>query len=259
MDLDEVYTGADVTRAESDFDDSDIRLPTITASNTNHEQTRVLLLSTSGLEDDKLEGTLQRVRRLSSVTGGYRIAIVFLMHPPCNTRFTSARQELDRTEQGQAGAYNSRGTFAYARLQALLFDEVDLFQVPISPLATLGDLPTLLSGMCQRTSKSHHGGGINGADPNVTTFELLQKCTANPPMAQETAFFLSDIFPDLVDLARTCSMADDAVTEGLDSSPTVLGEETDGAAGHLAKLQDLVGEAQTTSIVGFWKEEWIAD
>lgn len=149
-----------------------------------------------------------------------------------------------------------------------MINHPEIPHVPTLPISSLDDLPALL-----KRHIAHLTRPPLQQKPAATAFELLQMCTANPPMAQQTAFILSDLFEDLRDLVATCTAA---VEVSELSSPSARGMEqmsgvfdsSDGAssqvfeasaAGKLKRLRDLVGDQECADIVDFWKEEWLLE
>jgi hypothetical protein len=82
-------------------------------------------------------------------------------------------------------------------------------------------------------------------------------------MALQTAYYLSDLFTDLTDLAKACT-SDAALRpivmsvddEGLVENP---GNETQQSDERMTRLRDLVGPEGYRNLVDFWTEEWIAE
>ncbi|KAI7549527.1 hypothetical protein KC331_g3738 [Hortaea werneckii] len=259
-------------------------------------QLRLLLLSLSAVAEAQLEVTIERIQRFASLTGGKDLAIVFLLaspptpaHPTApivTNSFTTARQLAQQT--AQLSAFSERenldGVMAWTKLQAELTNRSDIPYIPILPLTALDKLPQLLQ---------KHVAALNINSPShplpkhsAHTFDLLQQCTSNPPMDQQTAYCLSDVFANMAELATACTgissvpqssspsaraaarasieansqfpandlLEDPATWTSQDSSSAV--GDGDGRT-KLKQLRDLVGEKQCIEVVDFWKEEWL--
>ncbi|TKA83793.1 hypothetical protein B0A55_00058 [Friedmanniomyces simplex] len=229
---------------------------------------RYLLLAPSSVDPVKIEATLDRIQHFASLTGGQDLAIIFLLQPPPATSFIPAKQLLNSTNNGSSPETN--GVYAYTLLQATLMDRSGIPYIPILPLATLASLPDLLKGHSTSWARSLP----KAISKPPTPMDLLQLCTANPPMPQQTTYFLSDLFPNLRELAVACTSVSSApassspsarAAAGLVSSQDteILGLGTQvsdaGGYGRLRRLRDLVGEQQCRDVVDFWQEEWTAD
>ncbi|KAK3113284.1 hypothetical protein LTR53_009568 [Teratosphaeriaceae sp. CCFEE 6253] len=231
---------------------------------------RLLLLGPSSTDASKLEATLDRIQHFMSLTGGRDLAIAFLLQGPPPSSFTSARQLVDVMGIGKGNA--TSGMHAYTLLQATLVERLDPSHIPLLPVATLESLPILLQKYVASLSQREP---LRGMRKPPTALDLLQLCTANPPMPQETAYILSDLFANLRELADACTSIPSAPTS---SSPSArdqygLGESSQdtnmldmgtqatmlGLHGRLKRLRDLVGEPQCNDIVDFWRQEWLAE
>ena len=92
----------------------------------------------------------------------------------------------------------------------------------------------------------------------MTAFDLLQQCTATPPMALQTAYYLSDLFVDLADLAKACTSDVSLYT---DSERGIVNAHSAAQTGddRMVQLRDLVGNEEFQNLVDFWTDEWIAE
>lgn len=240
---------------------------------------RLLLLSRNSVSDSKLDATIYRIQHFAFLTGGQDLAIVFLLAASPSTSFVSAEQ-LATDSPHIADPDDTSGIYAYTKLQAELNNHPSIPYIPILPLAKLDGLSNLL--------KKHVEARTRTPPPPksvATPFELLQLCTANPPMPQQTAFVLSDLFSSVEGLAEACTSVSSAPGSSSPSARVVAG---DGVAlssqvGHgtggdllddlmvwtqststengekLKKLRDLVGEKQCVDVVDFWREEWVVE
>ena len=259
---------------ESQLNTHDLALPIAAnadpkrSSLTATRRLRVLLFSPSATTSEKLQQTVERIRRFAALTGGQDLAIVFLLNPPKDTFFTSAKGLKEDTADVLSG---QDGMIAYTKFQATLLDHGDIPHVPILPLTSLDTLPELLRKHVEALSQPPQK-----TKPPTTPFALLQLCTANPPMYQQTAFILSDLFPNLQELAKACTSVSSAPNS---SSPSVravggsfqvIGAQGSGlemsmqysddrAASNMKQLRDLVGEQEFADIVDFWSEEYTVD
>ncbi|KAK5172135.1 uncharacterized protein LTR77_003773 [Saxophila tyrrhenica] len=233
---------------------------------TSSRRLRVLLLAPSAIDETKLTATFERIAHFASLTGGEDVAITFLLNPPQTSNFVSAKYFAPGTKSGNT---NLEGVHAYAKIQAEMLSDDSIPHIPTLPLSNLEALPALLKRHMANLSRSPLK-----PKPAATTFELLQLCTANPPMAQHTAFVLSDLFRDLRDLATACTAV---AAEQESSSPLVPGMSSQmsgawessnglssqfvqgGSMDRLKRLRDLVGEQDCQNIVDFWREEWLLE
>jgi len=100
-------------------------------------------------------------------------------------------------------------------------------------------------------------------------------------MPQQTAYILSDLFPNFQELAEACTSVSSApnssspsaraaagvgvnLLDGLmawtqGSSDAEVGRGGDGAEAKLKRLRDLVGERECVDLVEFWREEWTVE
>jgi hypothetical protein len=224
---------------------------------------RVLLLSRSAVNDAKLKETMERIQHFALLTGGQHLLILFLLNPPEDASFTTAKK-LTKNDVNPAGA---DAILAYSKLQAEMIGQAGITHIPIRPILDIDELQTTIEKHIT-TSKTQ----ATRAKPASTSFELLKFCTVNPPMSHQAAYIISDIFTDLKDLASACSVISSAPNS---SSPSACvsafqssqtydlnhgsgTESTDsGAARKLKHLRDLVGEQECQDVIAFWKEEWL--
>lgn len=260
--------------SESQLGTHDVSLPLgasidqNTGNSITTRQLRLLLLSPSSVADAKLNDTVKRIRHFASLTGGQDLAIVFLLSTPKAPAFITAKQ-LGNGDANQSD--NVEGVYAYTKLQAELLNHGDIPHVPVLPLANLEGLPSLLeqhaSALTRPPSKQ---------SAVAKPFELLQLCTANPPMSQQTAYILSDLFCSIRELAEACTSAGSAPQSsspsaraaGLSSqiingtyepSQSTSTQSCDAASAKLKRLRDLIGDRECQDIVDFWAEEWTID
>ncbi|KAK0818945.1 hypothetical protein LTR02_003296 [Friedmanniomyces endolithicus] len=267
-------TTAGLSLRESRLETHDIAIPLgaildpTTGIATTTQHLRYLLLAPSSVDQRQIGVTLNRIQHFASLTGGQDLAIVFLLQPPPATTIIPAKQLLD--DASNCSKSSSDGMYAYTSLQAALMDRSDIPYIPILPLATLSTLPDLL----KRDASSRARSPPKAISKLPRSLNLLRLCTANPPMPQQTAYMLSDLFPNLRDLAMACtnissapgssSPSARAAASLLSSQDTeMFGMSTQasyaGGYGKLKRLRDLVGEQQCMDVVDFWREEWTAD
>jgi hypothetical protein len=215
--------------------------------------------------ESTLPNTLDRIHRL---TGGQDLAIVFLLSPPKTSSFISVEDLTSVSSDPEAG---TKGVLAYAKLQASLLSRSDIPHIPILPLASLEGLPGLLTKYATALSRTPQR-----VPASTSPFEMLQLSTTESPMDRQTAYFATDCFTGLRDLAITCT---EPAVELTSSSPS-FGADRGAASqsgfvgyhGHLGhacrehdaaerlrQLRDLVGEQRYTELVEFWLEEWTVD
>ncbi|KAK3675696.1 hypothetical protein LTR78_004337 [Recurvomyces mirabilis] len=246
----------DLKLRESRLVTHDIAIP---LSTTPDRQLRLLLLSPTSVSEAKLEGTIARVRHFASLTGGQDISIIF---------------SLEATGTG------STDMLACSKLQAVLIDHYgSIPYIPIIPVPTLASLPEQVKKYVFNLTRPQR---IAAQPPLPSPFTLLQHCTTSPPMPQQTAYYLSDLFANLKDLASACSSITSAPNSSSPSARTagtnrmlssqdrnhgeifdadenmpISSESTEHAK--LKQLRDLVGEQQCRAIVDFWQEEYVMD
>ncbi|KAH9815679.1 hypothetical protein Tdes44962_MAKER00925 [Teratosphaeria destructans] len=274
-----LQTANGLSLLESKLTTHDLSLPfsptigTTTASTRHH---RFLLLSPSCVVNDaKLEETLERTHRFASLTGGQDLAIVFLLSPPKDTTFVSARAV---NNHASGDAYPTAGLHASTKLQAILANRSDIPHLPILPLSTLSSLPGLLERYTAALVTHPHV--AQPANQAVTGFSLLHLCTAAPGgrMPSQTAYIVSDIFPDFAALAGACT-AEDADREsspsqragkdsgvGVSASQIERDLETDEDSDESGKVEErlrrlraLVDRQEVRDLIDFWGDEWTVD
>ena len=225
----------------------------------------MLLVSPCDMIEVKLDQSFKRIEHFTSLTGGRDLAMVFLLSPPAATSFVSAKDLASGTtdEAGKADAVQ-----AYCKLQAEMVNHAEIPYIPILPLCQIDGLSQLLHKHIANVDRS-----IPKRKPSASSLDILQLCTANPPMSQQTMYILSDLFPTLSDLATVCLSSTSAPNS---SSPSVraagmiskangtgLVTSTQSSdvdtSSKLKQLRALVGEQQFQDIVDFWMEEWTVD
>ena len=227
-------------------------------------QLRALLLSRSAVSDVKLYDTLKRIQHFASLTGGEDILIVYLLNTPPGSSFVSAKELNKDTSDDSTPA---DAIAAYSKLQAEMIICTETSYIPIRPISRLDDLSdTILKHVSALKVEPRKQETLS------KSFELLKLCTANPPMADQTAYLLSDLFADFKDLAAACSTVTGAPSSSSPSaraaafqSSGVYGINIDTstpnldstAAENLKTLRDLVGEQECQDVIDFWKEEWL--
>ncbi|KAI6826498.1 hypothetical protein KC365_g4924 [Hortaea werneckii] len=285
---------------EKNLDTHDLALPLrpsvdpITSHALGTRHLRLLLLSSSGVVEAQLDFTIERIQRFASLTGGKDLAIVFLLaspptpaHPTApiiTNSFTTARQLAQQTAQLSAVSErgNLDGVIAWTKLQAELTNRSDIPSIPILPLTAPDKLPQLLQKHVAALNSLSHP----ALKQSANTFDLLQQCTSNPPMDQQTAYCLSDVFANMAELAAACTGVSSApqssspsaraaarasieasrqfpANDLLDDPAIWTSQNVSSAVGDddgrrkLKQLRDLVGEKQCIEVVDFWKEEWL--
>jgi hypothetical protein len=227
----------------------------------------VLLLAASWTLEAALPKTLDRIHHFASLTGGQDLAIVFLLNPPKTSSFISVKDLTSTDSNPDAG---TKGVLTYAKLQASLLSRSDIPHIPILPLASVEALPGLLTKtIAALSSKPQYM-------PNTTTpFGMLQLSTTEPPMDRQTAYFATDCFANLRDLAEACTQP---AAEPTSSSPSLMGgisfsqssargqgsytgtaSQGRGATEGLRQLRSLVGEERYSELVEFWLDEWVVE
>ena len=235
-----------------------------TGSTSSTRQLRALLLSRSAVSNAKLSDTFQRIHHFASLTGGEDLIILFLLNPPTGSTFVSAK-ELTKESGGDVA--EAEAIAAYSKLQAELSNHSEIPYIPVQPILKLDDLPETIEKQVSPTK-----GKLQMRKPLAKSIELLRICTVNPPMAEQTAYFLSDIFVDLNDLASACliissvpsSSSPSARAAAFHSSrlsefESMMNTEISdsSAAAKLKRLRDLAGEQECQDIIDFWKDEWL--
>jgi hypothetical protein len=226
----------------------------------------MLLLAPSWTLEAVLPDTLDRIHRFASLTGGQDLAIVFLLNPPKSSSFISVK---DLTSVENDPDASTKGVLAYAKLQACLLSRSDIPHMLILPLASVEGLPgLLLKTIAALSLKPQH------TPASTTPFGMLQLSTTESPMDRQTAYFATDCFADLRELATACT---EPAAESTSSSPSYgMGantqscvEEVHGYTGTasqeyraedgLRQLRGLVGERRYSELVDFWLDEWVAE
>ncbi|KAI5366012.1 hypothetical protein Slin14017_G036520 [Septoria linicola] len=230
---------------------------------------RFLLLSTSAVSDGKKEATSERIRHFAYLTAE-PIAIIFLLNPPRETSFRSAKH-FDQAVEGEDNN-GVAGTLAYTQLQVEMMSIPDLPRIPILPLHTLDGLQALLQQHAAR-----HMNRKSGAPRNTTTArDLLQLCSLQQPMKDTTANILSDTFVSLRDMAEAMVERPGAPDS---SSPTAaanlalkflsqpndrwdangrlhMSSEDYTPQGRLQRLKNVISEEEMADLTEFWRDEW---
>lgn len=267
-------THNDSLRTENRLETHDLAIPLHASLNTNicnteaTRELRVLLLAPSCTQELTLPNTLERVHRFASLTGGQDLAIVFLLHPPKTSSFISVKDLTSTERDSDAG---TKGVLAYAKLQASLFPRSDIPHIRIFPLASVEGLPGLLTKTIAALSHKPQP-----KPPSNTPFGMLQLSTTEPPMDRQTAYFATDCFADLRELAIACT---EPAKELTSSSPSFgmggLAFSQPSAGGHhgymgsssqglgaeesLRQLRGLVGEQRYMELAEFWLDEWVVE
>ena len=225
---------------------------------------RVLLFSRSAVSDTKLKATLERIQHFALLTGGEDLLIVFLLNPPKDSSFTFAK-ELSKNDVNDAA--NEESIVAYSKFQAEMIGQTDLPYIPVRLVLTIDELQTTIEKHITATKSQ-----VMKARPASMPFELLKSCTVKPPLSDQTAYIISDIFADLKDLVSACSAISSAPNSSspsaraaaFQSSQTYdldlgrIKQSTDSdAARKLKRLRDLVGEQECQDVIDFWKTEWL--
>jgi hypothetical protein len=215
-----------------------------------------------------LPNTLDRVHHFASLTGGQDLAIVFLLNPPKTPSFISVKDLTSNDSDPDAG---TKGVLAYAKLQAALLSRSDITHIPILPLASVEGLPGLLVKTIAALSLK-----LQHVPESTTPFGMLQLSTTEPPMDRQTAYFATDCFADLRELAVACT---EPTTEPTSSSPSFgmggISFSQSSAGGHsgytgaasqgrgaeegLRQLRGVVGEERYAELVEFWLDEWVVE
>ena len=203
----------------------------------------MLLLAGDSLSAPDESGTIARVQRLSSLSGGVDVAIVFLLQSVAH--------------QHDTGQYS--GVAGLARLQAQLLSMADHSTIPVLTLANLVDLPKLLS-----THMSALNGSGQARQSGPTALELLESCNAGSSLSPLAVSITSDLFSSLKDLALAAVAVWESVQNN--SSPSRELSLTDASAATEDKamqmfdfLEQQVGGDVVTSMIEFWADDWVVD
>jgi hypothetical protein len=231
----------------------------VTGNTTTSTKLRILLLDPYSVSNGMLDETIERIAHFASLTGGKDVAVLLLLQSPASSTFVTAKQLND-------GVANSEGVFAYSQLQAELINRPEIPTIPILPLSRIETVVDSLKRHITALSRSR----VSNSSA-ATPFDLLQLCTASPPMSQQSAFILTDLFTDLRDLAMTCSASTSAPNSSSPSIRAASSQTTSipdpsvtpqvrpspaSATCKLKKLRSLVGDQECQDIIDFWKEEW---
>ena len=235
-----------------------------TGNSSSMRQLRAFLLSSSAISASKLVNTLQRLQHFASLTGGGDLLIVYLLNKPPASSFVSAK-ELTRDTNDDSAPPDA--VAAYSKLQAEMINCTETSYIPIRPISKLDDLSdTIIKHVSVLKT------GPRKQETQSKPFDLLKLCTANPPMTEQTAYVLSDLFADLKNVSAACSTvtcaprsSSPSATAAAFESSGVYGLSMDSrisnskrtAAGKLRNLRDLVGEQECQDVLDFWKEEWL--
>ncbi|XXG94569.1 hypothetical protein Hte_000826 [Hypoxylon texense] len=160
-------------KAEAKLDTHDVAVPLPSPGGQSQRVLRAILLSGS---DVGKEGCRDRIQRLSGLSGGQDVAIVFLL----------------KQEQGQMSP-----TAAFMRLQLDLIGE---FEMPIIPVDTVQAMPTNLMAFHRQISTS--SGHRKTANPARS---LLPYCSDRPPLPEHVVNILTDITSNIRGLLETAS------------------------------------------------------
>lgn len=269
-----VLAHTDPRRTENRLETHDLAIPFSTSLSTNTSKVeptrklRVLLLAPSWTLEPALPNTLDRIHHFASLTGGQDLAIVFLLNPPKTSSFISVKDLTSTDSDPDAG---TEGVLAYAKLQASLLSRSDIPHMPILPLASVESLPGLLTKTIAALSLKPR---FTPASANA--FSMLQLSTTEPLMDRQTAYFATDCFANLRELAVACT---EPPTGPTSSSPPFgtggsafsqsnaggqfdnmgIGSQRRGAEEGLRQLRGLVGEQRYTELVEFWLDEWVVE
>jgi hypothetical protein len=221
-----------------------------------------LLLSRSAVSDAKLSDMFQRIQHFASLTGGEDLIIIFLLNPPTGSTFVSARK---LTKDSDRDVAEEQAIAAYSKLEAELINHSEIPYIAVRPILKLDDLPEAIAKQMSSTK-----GKLQMRKPLAKSIELLRLCTANPPMSEQTAYLLTDIFADLNALASACFTISSVPNSSSPSARAAAFQyshisdfdpststQTSGncAAARLKRLRDLVGEQECQDIIDFWNDE----
>ncbi|KAI0176202.1 hypothetical protein GGR52DRAFT_349973 [Hypoxylon sp. FL1284] len=158
---------------EAKLETHDVAIPLPSSGRQAQRALCAILLSPSDVGKDECRGRIQRLSRLS---GGEDIAIVFLL----------------KQEQGQGSAT--------AALMTLQLDLVGEFEMPIIPVNSVQAVSTNLMAFYRQICTS--SGSSKKANPAQT---LLPYCSDRPPLPEHTVNVLTDITSNIRDLLDTAS------------------------------------------------------
>ena len=201
-----------------------IRIP---AHGQTKEQTlRFLILTPSTIASDKVEGTLSRVQRLSSLSGGKFCASIFHLSPflpppkPHGPRNASVPKSAFPTP-----------VHAFNTLQIALHKSH--INIPLLPLSAPSALPTLLTTFSRPFTQV---APLGPKLPNAA-MDILPFCTTDAPTRQELLVKVSDVAGSLREVAS-------------------LGLREDDAA---RLVEEGMGEEDVDGLLRFWEEEWVVE
>jgi hypothetical protein len=182
--------------------------------------------------------------------------------------FVSAKEIVNSTAAMING--KSAGMYAYSKLQVALMEQEDIPYIPILPCTSIDSLaPLLLKHLAALKTFMTAKKPLKSPTP----YDLLQLCTTDPPMPEQTAHYLTDLFPGLRELATACTSVTSMPGS---SSPAVRAagglscssQGTDAMASReiaengqekLKLLKEQVGEQQAANVAEFWQAEWTVD
>ncbi|KAI1779903.1 hypothetical protein F4818DRAFT_157969 [Hypoxylon cercidicola] len=165
--------GKGVRWREAKLDTHDVAIPLPSIGGQSQRVLRAILLSPSDVGKDECRGRIQRLSRLS---GGQDVAIVFLL----------------KQEQGQMSAT--------AALMTLQLDLVGEFEMPVIPVNSVQAVPTNLMAFHRQISTG--SGSPKTANPAQS---LLPYCSDRPPLPEHAVNVLTDITSNIRDLLDTAS------------------------------------------------------
>ncbi|QIW95412.1 hypothetical protein AMS68_000930 [Peltaster fructicola] len=211
-------------------------------------QLRFILLSPHALRSDTTPDTMARIRRFIALTGGPDLAIVML---------------LSSTGSKIVAECSSSSKDPYEDLLRQLFSQADLAWVPVLPLATLEKLPALLR---RYTEGVLNAKPVHTKQDTPSTFDILRQCTMSPPIEESMAYYITDIFFDIRDLARACRdiSVDDLCKADLNeqspyfsSSQDHHAQSTQVGSASMSKLRKLkaFNAAAAMNIITFWQNK----
>ncbi|KAI1764756.1 hypothetical protein GGR53DRAFT_465999 [Hypoxylon sp. FL1150] len=158
---------------EAQLDTHDVAIPLSAPGGQSQRALRAILLSPSDVGKDACRDRIQRLSRLS---GGQDVAIVFLL----------------KQEQGQVSAM--------AAFMTLQLDLIGEFEMPVIPVNSVqAVLPNLMAFHHHFSTSS---GPQKTADP---ARDLLPYCSEKPPLPEHAVHVLTDITSNTRDLLETVS------------------------------------------------------
>ncbi|KAI6093716.1 hypothetical protein F4821DRAFT_4305 [Hypoxylon rubiginosum] len=160
---------------EAQLDTHDVAIPLPNPGGQSQRALRAILLSPSDVGKDVCR---HRIQRLSRLSGGQDVAIVFLL----------------KQEQGQMSAM---AAFMTLQLEGSLIGEFEIPVIPVNSVQAV--LPNLMAFHRQISTSS---GPRKTADPARS---LLPYCSDKPPLPEHVVHVLSDITSSTRDLQDTMS------------------------------------------------------